>query len=121
MFDEVERLYIAASKQGREWKLLVTIGIYTGLRLGDCCRLEWESVNLERRVIQLIPSKTKKHMHGRPVTIPIHPRPSEWKDVAAKALSPHSTASGTRSSRSLPTRECRSRSCSPSSGIARPR
>ena len=72
--DEVERLYAAASKQGREWKLLVTIGIYTGLRLGDCCRLEWESVNLERRVIQLIPSKTKKHMHGRPVTIPIHPQ-----------------------------------------------
>lgn len=84
-FDEVERLYIAASKQGREWKLLVTIGIYTGLRLGDCCRLEWESVNLERRVIQLIPSKTKKHMHGRPVTIPIHPQlMSELQDVISR-------------------------------------
>jgi len=71
--DEVKRVYIAAGKQGPEWKLLVMTGIYTGLRLGDCCRLKWESVNLERGVIQVIPEKTKKHAHGRPVTIPIHP------------------------------------------------
>ena len=71
--DEVERLYAAASKEGPEWKLLFMTGIYTGLRLGDCCRLKWENVNLERGVIQVIPEKTKKHMHGKPVTIPIHP------------------------------------------------
>ena len=67
-----ERLYAAAVKRGPEWKLLVMTGIYTGLRLGDCCRLAWESVNLERAVIQVIPEKTKRHAHGRPVTIPIH-------------------------------------------------
>ena len=71
--DEVERLYVAAGKRGAEWKLLVMTGIYTGLRLGDCCHLKWESVNLERGVIQVVPEKTKKHAHGRPVTIPIHP------------------------------------------------
>ena len=71
--DEVERLYDAASKEGAEWKLLFMTGIYTGLRLGDCCRLKWENVNLERGVIQVIPEKTKKHAHGKPVTIPIHP------------------------------------------------
>ena len=72
--DEVERLYDAASKEGVEWKLLFMTGIYTGLRLGDCCRLKWENVNLERGVIQVIPEKTKKHAHGKPVTIPIHPQ-----------------------------------------------
>ncbi len=71
--DEVERLYAAASKDGKEWKLLLMTGIYTGMRLGDCCRLKWENVHLDRGVIQIIPEKTKKHMHGRPVTIPIHP------------------------------------------------
>lgn len=71
--DEVARLYAAAAKEGPHWKLLVMTGIYTGLRLGDCCRLSWESVNLERQIIQVIPEKTKKHAHGRPVTIPIHP------------------------------------------------
>ncbi len=70
--DELSRLYAAASKAGAEWKLLFITGIYTGLRLGDCCRLTWENVNLERRVIQVIPEKTKKHAHGKPVTIPIH-------------------------------------------------
>lgn len=70
--DEVDRLYAVATKQGKEWKLLIMTGIYTGLRLGDCCRLSWDCVNLERGIIQVIPEKTKKHMHGRPVTIPIH-------------------------------------------------
>ncbi len=72
--DEVERLYSAASKEGKEWKLLLATGIYTGLRLGDCCRLKWECVNLERQLIQVIPEKTKRHAHGKPVTIPIHPQ-----------------------------------------------
>lgn len=71
--DEVERLYSAASKEGKEWKLLLATGIYTGLRLGDCCRLKWECVNLERQLIQVVPEKTKRHAHGKPVTIPIHP------------------------------------------------
>ncbi|MBQ9432469.1 MAG: tyrosine-type recombinase/integrase [Kiritimatiellae bacterium] len=71
--DEVERLYSAAEKEGREWKLLLVTGIYTGLRLGDCCRLLWESVNLDRKVIQLVPAKTRRYARGRPVTIPIHP------------------------------------------------
>lgn len=70
--DEVERLYVAATKEGLEWKLLMVTGIYTGLRLGDCCRLKWENVSLERQIIQVIPEKTKRHAHGRPVTIPIH-------------------------------------------------
>ena len=72
--DEVGRLYEAATKEGPEWKLLLMTGIYTGMRLGDCCRLKWDNVCLERGVIQIIPEKTKKHMHGRPVTIPIHPQ-----------------------------------------------
>ena len=72
--DEIERLMKAATKAGGEWKRLFTIGLYTGLRLGDCCCLAWNSVNLERGVIQLIPTKTRKHAHGQPVTIPIHPQ-----------------------------------------------
>ena len=83
--DEVERLYAAASKEGPQWKLLLMVGIYTGLRLGDCCRLSWDCVNLERQVIQVIPEKTKKHMHGRPVTIPIHPQLlAELQDISSR-------------------------------------
>ena len=62
------------SSLGNEWHLLFLIGIYTGLRLGDCCRLDWSQINLAQGVIQLIPQKTRRHAHGRPVTIPIHPQ-----------------------------------------------
>ncbi len=55
-----------------EWYKLILIGIYTGLRLGDCCRLDWSQINLAQGVIQVVPQKTKRH-HQRMVTIPIHP------------------------------------------------
>ena len=71
--DELKRILAAAERAGECWYLLFIIGMYTGLRLGDCCRLKWECVDLERKVIQVVPAKTKKHSHGRPVTIPIHP------------------------------------------------
>ena len=89
--DEIERLMKAATKAGEEWKRLFTIGIYTGLRLGDCCCLAWNSVNLERGVIQLIPTKTRKHAHGQPVTIPIHPQ------LKAELSTPISESTSTRS------------------------
>ncbi len=82
--DEIERLMKAATKAGGEWKRLFTVGIYTGLRLGDCCTLGWNAVNLERRVIQLIPTKTRKHAHGQPITVPIHPVLAESLEAIPK-------------------------------------
>ena len=75
--DELRRLLEAAKKvennDGKgEWYKLFLIGIYTGLRLGDCCKLNWSQINIAQGIIQLIPSKTRRHTHGRPVTIPIH-------------------------------------------------
>ena len=70
--DEVGRLYSAAARRGFEWRLLVITGVYTGMRLGDCCLLSWDCINLERGIIQIVPQKTRKHARGRPVTIPIH-------------------------------------------------
>ena len=67
--DELKRLLNAAKE---EWHTLFLIGIYTGMRLGDCCRLDWSNINIAQRVIQLVPAKTRRH-HKRLVTIPIHP------------------------------------------------
>ena len=61
-----------AKKSGDEWHKLILIGIYTGLRLGDCCRLDWSQISLAQGVIQVVPRKTRRH-HQRMVTIPIHP------------------------------------------------
>jgi len=70
---ELVRILKAAEEAHGEWHRLFLVGLYTGLRLGDCCTLEWRDVNLERKIIQVVPRKTRKHAHGRPVTIPIHP------------------------------------------------
>ena len=70
---ELRRILDAAERAGKEWLTLFSIGTYTGLRLGDCCTLPWDCVDLARGVIQVIPQKTRKHSNGRPVTIPIHP------------------------------------------------
>ena len=69
--DELQRLLKAAKKEGLEWYKLFLIGIYTGLRLGDCCRLDWSQISIAQGVIQVMPQKTRRH-HQRIVTIPIH-------------------------------------------------
>lgn len=69
--EEIKRLLVAAKRVGEEWHKLILVGIYTGLRLGDCCRLDWSCINLAQGVIQIVPEKTKRH-HNRMVTIPIH-------------------------------------------------
>ncbi|MBR4259902.1 MAG: site-specific integrase, partial [Kiritimatiellae bacterium] len=70
--EELARLVDMASREGPEWRTLFGIAMYTGLRLGDCCKLTWAEVDIVRSIIQKIPEKTKKYRKGRPVTIPIH-------------------------------------------------
>ena len=52
-------------------KLLLALGIYTGLRLSDCALLKWESVDIEGKKLSVVPIKTKKHCGA--VEIPMHP------------------------------------------------
>ncbi len=66
--EELARVY--ALLQG-EMKLLFSVGIYTGQRLGDCALLDWGQVDLIRRRISLVPRKTARKT-GRMVVIPIH-------------------------------------------------
>ena len=54
-----------------EWRGLILVAAFTGLRLGDAARLSWAAVDLEAKRITLIPSKTKKKK--REVRIPIQP------------------------------------------------
>ncbi len=69
---ELARLVDNAAQEGFEWRTLFGIAMYTGLRLGDCCKLTWSEVDIVRSIIQKVPEKTKKYRKGRPVTVPIH-------------------------------------------------
>jgi integrase len=52
-------------------RLLLALGIYSGLRLGDCATLRWGEVDLHRRIIRRIPNKVARR-NNMPILIPIH-------------------------------------------------
>jgi integrase len=54
-----------------ELRVLLGIGVYSGLRLGDCATLRWAEVDLQRNFIRRIPNKTARR-NPKPVIIPIH-------------------------------------------------
>lgn len=66
--EELRKVCLAATG---EMRILFALGIYTGLRLGDCATLRWSEVDLIRGVIRRIPSKTARRS-PKPVHIPIH-------------------------------------------------
>jgi integrase len=55
-----------------ELQTLLAIGIYSGLRLGDCATLRWGEVDLPRGMVRRIPNKTARR-NPKPVIVPIHP------------------------------------------------
>lgn len=62
---------VCGAAQG-ELRVLLAMGVYTGMRLADCATLRWEEVDLARRMIRRVPVKTARRS-GRSVSIPIHP------------------------------------------------
>ncbi|VGO21122.1 hypothetical protein SCARR_03192 [Pontiella sulfatireligans] len=59
------------TKAEGDLQTLLTIGTFTGLRLGDCCTLSWGEVDLDRGLITRIPNKTAKK--GKSVRLGIPP------------------------------------------------
>lgn len=67
--DELKKVCLAATG---ELKTLLALGLYSGLRLGDCATLRWGEVDLPRDMIRRIPNKSARR-NPKPVIIPIHP------------------------------------------------
>jgi integrase len=66
--EELKRVIDASEGQMR---VLLAIGIYTGLRLADAACIKWSNIDMMKRVISLIPAKTARRTQKR-ITIPIH-------------------------------------------------
>ncbi|MBI5386482.1 MAG: tyrosine-type recombinase/integrase [Verrucomicrobia bacterium] len=66
--DELRNVCGAAEGELRK---LLALGIYSGLRLGDCATLRWGEVDLARGIIRRVPNKTARRS-SRPVLVPIH-------------------------------------------------
>jgi integrase len=77
---EVKLLIDTAEK---EWKMLILFGYYTGARLSDCCRMDWNSVDLSHETLSYVQRKT-----GEKVTIPLHPELKARLEEAASTDKP---------------------------------
>lgn len=66
--DELKKVCQSATG---EFRLLFSLGVYTGLRLKDCATLRWGEVDLARNIIRRVPSKTARRKPN-PVILPIH-------------------------------------------------
>lgn len=69
IFDRLDE----SRKKAYNWdlRLLVELGMMTGMRLGDCCHLKWSEIDFEKNLIVKYPHKTIKSQ--RQITVPIHP------------------------------------------------
>lgn len=68
--DELRRVLDTARG---EMRVLFAVGAYTGLRLGDCATLCWESVDMAAKTLTVTPRKTARRGLAPSVTIPLHP------------------------------------------------
>jgi integrase len=64
--DELKTIF---SRTESDYRLLFLVGLHTGMRLGDCATIQWDFINLKKKLIIIEPSKTKKKK--REIRIPI--------------------------------------------------
>ena len=65
-----ELRHVCGAAEG-ELRKLLALGIYSGLRLGDCATLRWGEVDLARGIIRRVSNKTARRS-SRPVLVSIH-------------------------------------------------
>ena len=68
----IEELRNICQSANGELRTLLALGVYSGLRLGDCATLRWAEVDLTRGMIRRIPNKTARR-NPKPVIVPVHP------------------------------------------------
>lgn len=68
---EAELTTICQEADG-ELRLLLAVGLYTALRLGDACTLRWEEAKLDLNQVVRVASKTRSRTN-KTLVIPLHP------------------------------------------------
>jgi len=64
---EVRSLLAAARNRSADWHTAVLVGVYTGARLRDCCRIKFEDLDCAKAALSLHQLKT-----GSRIEVPIH-------------------------------------------------
>ncbi len=56
-------------KLRRNWLTVVTIGLCTGARLGDCANMRWSNVDFQGKRLRFVPEKGRKN---KELPVPMH-------------------------------------------------
>ncbi len=56
-----------------EWRGMILLGAYHGLRIGDAAHLTWANVDTERRSLRYFPEKRKRSQQKNEIEVPMHP------------------------------------------------
>ncbi|MFC1762222.1 tyrosine-type recombinase/integrase [Planctomycetota bacterium] len=68
----IEEIQLILTEATGDLEVLLALGTFTGLRLGDCCTLKWGEVDLVAGVIRRVPNKIRSRKN-KPVVIGIPP------------------------------------------------
>ena len=69
-FSEDEVIKLLAHCPSDEWKLVLLLGVYCGMRLGDAAKRLVDDFDLTNGTVAFIPEKKKRHQ--RVITLPLH-------------------------------------------------
>jgi integrase len=67
----LEEVAAILAKASTDWRGVILLGLYGGLRLRDATDLKWKSVDLLEKVVRYKPRKTKRS--SKEVVLPMHP------------------------------------------------
>lgn len=65
-----EQIALLLENADIEWRGLILVGVFTGMRLGDASRLTWANVDLENRLLAFSPRKAGGKQH---LKVPLAP------------------------------------------------
>jgi integrase len=68
--EEIQALLVAANT---EWRGMVLVGAFAGLRLGDIAKLTVGNIDFDRRALRFSPQKDRRSNHPRELEVPFHP------------------------------------------------
>lgn len=68
--DELKKLMAVSNAN---WRTLILLGAYAGLRLGDAANLTWQNIDLEARTITYLPRKKDHLANIKKTVVPMHP------------------------------------------------
>jgi integrase len=65
----MEELQIVMARAEGNLRLMLAIGLFTGMRLGDVVNLRWDCLDFDRGLARIVPKKTERY--GKVVEVPL--------------------------------------------------